>query len=87
MSSLYHFVLNVRNPNSLGKKMSKAGSENKFKIGQTLKLSMLEYQGRKGKLVLGRKLVEEVISDLDSIPSTMFRVLGDGVTPFPYSST
>ena len=45
---------------ALAEKMSKAGSENRFQIGQTPQLSMLESQGRQGKLVPCRKAVKEM---------------------------
>ena len=45
---------------ALAEKMSKAGSENRFQIGQTPQLSMLESQGRQGKLVPWRKAVREM---------------------------
>jgi len=45
---------------ALAEKMSKAGSENRFQIGQTPQLSMLESQGRQGKLVPRRKAVREM---------------------------
>lgn len=45
---------------ALAEKMFKAGSENKFKIRQTPKLSKLESQGWQGKLVPWRKVVKEI---------------------------
>lgn len=67
---------------ALAGKMSKAGSENRFQIGQTPQLSMLEPQGRANWFLGGRQ--SKKWAEWPGPCSNIFEVLGDGLDPLSF---